>query len=387
MSEQRGIKIRDFNERRVIAAIRVAGPMSRAEIARATGLSAPAASNIVQRLGERGFLKTEAKVRGHVGQPHTPLALDPTGAYTIGVKVGRRSVEAVLLDLTNGVVAQRNVEHAIPALEPTIDAARDMIDALRTAKPGVEERLVGIGIAMPWDLHAWTGLLDLPPGALDDWQGFDLGAALQDDRIPPMVVINDATAALAAQIELAPSIGRSSVLYLYLGTFVGGGLALDGKLRLGDHGNAGALGSAPGSQRDGDGRARQLLQDASLVTLEQALHADGLPAAALIRGIEAGAQADRRLNDWLAVAAPALAHTIAAGQALCDLSHVIIDGIIGPRWRDRIVEHVEAALNSVDLTGASRPSVRPGDLGWSARVLGAAIVPMHHAIAPAETTD
>lgn len=382
MDEQRGIGALSANERRVIAAIRAGGPLSRAGIARAIGLSAPAASDIVGRLAARGLLRAEAKVRGHVGQPHTPLALDPAGACAIGVKIGRRGVEAVLLDFVGGVVAQRALEHAAPFPEPTLAAARDMIAALLDARPDVARRLVGLGVATPWDLHAWTEALELPPGALDGWRGLDLASALRRPEAPAPLVINDASAALAAQLVCGPPIGRSAALYLYLGTFIGGGLALDGALRLGDHGNAGALASMPTPATDAAGRPGQLLHAASLVTLERALRQAGLAAPAIIRATGTTAAAEPLFADWLDRAAPALAHAIVAAHAICDLSHVFIDGIIGPVWRDRIVAAVATALDRATMTGLSRPAIRAGDLGWSARVMGAGLLPLRRAFDP-----
>lgn len=387
MADLQSTGVRSANECRVIAAIRAAGRLSRAQIARATGLSAPAASEIVRRLAARGLLQAEAKVRGNVGQPHTPLALDPGGAFSIGIKIGRRGVEGVLLDFTGKVAAEHSRELAGPYPGPTLDAARAMIDGLRAVRPEVKARLVGLGVATPWDLHAWTDALDLPMGALDGWKGLDIATELRTQDMPSPLVINDASAALAAQMARGPDLGRCSALYLYLGTFIGGGLSIDGALRLGDHGNAGAMASAFGLRRDAAGRPMQLLHEASLAGLERAMHADGLPAAALIRGFETSPQAERHLAAWLDAAAPAMAHAIVAAQAVCDISHVVIDGIMGAPWRARIVAAVSGALDACNLTGLHRPSILQGDLGWSARVLGAAMIPMQRAFAPPDAFE
>ena len=90
--------LRAYNERLMITAIRQAGALSKAEIARTTGLSGQAATVIVNSLLDEGLLVKREKVRGRVGKPFTPIALNPEGAFSIGVKIGRRSLEALLVD-------------------------------------------------------------------------------------------------------------------------------------------------------------------------------------------------------------------------------------------------------------------------------------------------
>jgi len=86
--------LRAYNERLIYDAIRSHGPLSKAELARVTGLSAQAAAVIVRDLLADGMLLENAKVRGRIGQPMTPLALNPRGAFAVGLKIGRRSVDA-----------------------------------------------------------------------------------------------------------------------------------------------------------------------------------------------------------------------------------------------------------------------------------------------------
>ena len=81
--------VRPYNDRLFIDLIRTAGQMSKAELTRASGLSAQSATVIVNRLVEDGLLKPGDAIKGKVGQPSTPYSLNPDGAISIGVKVGR----------------------------------------------------------------------------------------------------------------------------------------------------------------------------------------------------------------------------------------------------------------------------------------------------------
>jgi hypothetical protein len=84
--------LRQYNERVVLQAIRLHGALPAAEIARLTQLTAQTISLMSKRLTDDGLLLRGAPVRGKVGQPSLPLSLNPEGAYSIGIKVGRRSL-------------------------------------------------------------------------------------------------------------------------------------------------------------------------------------------------------------------------------------------------------------------------------------------------------
>ncbi|WP_333832345.1 ROK family transcriptional regulator [Rubrimonas sp.] len=378
-------ELRSDNERRVIAAIRARGALSRAEIARLLGLSAPGASTIVGGLADRGLLRAQAKQRGHIGQPITPFTLDPEGACAIGVKIGRRSVEAALVDLLGEVVAAREVPHDGPDPRPDPAAsfvlAREMVAELMAEAPQGAARFVGVGVAIPGDISGWSAAAGEPaPGDL--WRDVDVAAAL---RLAPglrVETIPDSAAALVAQLARGPSIGHGAALCLYLGTFVGGGLAIAGRLHAGDHGAAGALAAAPVPGPALSGGARQLLHDASLRALEEALAARGHPAMAVIRGQTEAPEAEALFAEWLGTAAPALAHAAAAAHAVVDLSHVFIDGVFRPEWRARTVEATREALARMRLAGLAPPLIEAGCVGWPARVLGAALTPLERVFGP-----
>ncbi len=103
---QTGVRL--YNERLVLSLIRKHQSLPKAEIARQTGLSAQTVSVIVRQLEGDGLLQRETPQRGKVGQPLVPFSLNPDGAYSIGLKVGRRSVDLLLMDLAGAV---RNTVH------------------------------------------------------------------------------------------------------------------------------------------------------------------------------------------------------------------------------------------------------------------------------------
>src|SRR6516165_2652977 len=116
---QAGVRV--YNERLLLSLVRRFGPLSKIEVARLTGLSVQSTSAIMNRLQADGLLKREAPLRGRVGQPTIPMSLDPEGAYSFGLKIGRRSCDLVLIDFRCAVRERAHRAYAFPAPEMIVE--------------------------------------------------------------------------------------------------------------------------------------------------------------------------------------------------------------------------------------------------------------------------
>ncbi len=121
--------MRDQNERLVLSLVRQNGSLAKTDIARMTRLSAQTVSVIMRELEDEGLLLRQAPVRGKVGQPSIPMALNPDGAYFIGLKIGRRSAELVLIDFLGNVRAMLQNSYRYPAPRETVDFVSAGIEA------------------------------------------------------------------------------------------------------------------------------------------------------------------------------------------------------------------------------------------------------------------
>ena len=368
--------LRAFNERLMIAAIRQAGALSKAEVARTTGLSGQAATVIVNSLLDEGLLVKREKVRGRVGKPFTPVALNPEGAFSLGVKIGRRSLEVLLVDFCGGIVAARSTPYRAPFPSQTMtmatDTALELVDSL---KRGLRARIVGLGVAMPWVLHEWSDVLGLEREAIAAWREIDVAAELEAATGLPASLYNDATAACAAEMIAGNQISRRSALYIYLGTFVGGGVVIGGRLYRGEQLNAGALGSMPIDDPNGTGDPRQLIHQASVIDLERALKAAGFDELEMLK--PGGTQDPEEIfSAWLKRAVEALSRAVVSAMSVVDFEAVVIDGLLSPDWRRRVVDGVADAYGKFDCTGLSPIEISTGSIGPQARVLGAALLPL-----------
>jgi len=168
-ADQAGVRL--YNERLLLSLVRRFGPLSKIEVARLTGLSVQSTSAIMNRLQADGLLRREAPLRGRVGQPTIPMSLDPEGAYSFGLKIGRRSSDLVLIDFSGAVRRRAHRTFAFPTPAMILDFVRTELPGLADALTDEQRgRIAGLGIASPFHLWAWEAEVGAPAGAMGGWR-------------------------------------------------------------------------------------------------------------------------------------------------------------------------------------------------------------------------
>ena len=382
------VGMRQFNERIVLQAIRLHGPTPKAELARLTQLSKQTVSIIVERLLDDGLLLKCDRLRGGIGQPSVPLALNPDGACSVGVQVGRRSLELLVANFLGQAIHHETLHYDLPDPDVVLPEVRARLEQARARLGDRWNRVVGIGLAAPLAMHQWTELLGPTTGqALARWESIDLQAQVQAMTELPVVFARDTVAACTAELLQGQGTQRRDFLYIFVGTFVGGGLVLAGHVVSGPQGNAGAIGSMPlglATQSKGAGGAAglagapaQLLERASVWTLERALRGAGLdPHLTHTEGIMAPALSPL-VTPWLEEAASALAMVATSAAALLDLDCVIVDGSIAPPLLAELTRRIATSLGHYRQAGIRPPELLRGQVGAHARALGGALLPLH----------
>ncbi len=367
-------EMRAQNERLVLSLVRRHGALAKSEIARMTGLSAQTVSVITRHLEADRLLRRGEPQRGRVGQPLVPLSLDPEGAFFLGAKVGRRSLDLVLVDFVGGIRHRTGVTYAFPTPDETVRLIRSEVAACEALLGDRAGRIAGLGLAMPFGLWNWTEEIGAPEAEMAAWRQRDIRAELADALPYPVYVQNDATAACGAELVFGDHAGVQDFIYFYIGAFVGGGLVLNGGLFAGRTGNAAALGSMP--VPDSAGGSTQLIDVASLVLLERRLRAAGLPVDALYDPAADWTPYEAHLEPWLATATRGIAHAVAAAAAIIDFEVAVIDGAFPAPVQARLLRDVGIALQELDLSGIDPPALRAGSIGPIARALGGASLPL-----------
>ena len=140
--------LRNYNERLIIDTIRQSGDVSKADLAKITKLSAQTATIIVNKLLNDDLLRKMKSVKGKVGQPKTPITLNPNGAFSFGVKVGRRSVDILLLDFTHSIIEQRNLRYDYPEPDVVLNwVTKNINEIVGNLPKAYQSRILGIGLA------------------------------------------------------------------------------------------------------------------------------------------------------------------------------------------------------------------------------------------------
>lgn len=367
--------MRDHNERLVLSLVRQNGPLAKADIARITGLSAQTTSVIMRALEQDGLLKRGEPVRGRIGQPSVPMSLAASGAFFLGLKIGRRSTDLTLIDFLGQVRGSARKVYRYPTPDAIMGFVGTALPGMLTGLSAVErKRISGLGVAMPFQLWNWVQALGAPQSEMDAWRDFDMQGQLQRITDMPVYVQNDATSACGAELVFGTGERPKDFLYFYFGTFIGGGLVLNGQLFLGRTGNAAGVGPMPVAV--GPGGTQRLFDLASISTLADQMEAAGESSDHIWEQPDTWRVSERLLSQWIETAAQGLAVATLSAATLLELEAVMIDGWMPPAVRARITERTRVALEQLDLAGVSLPQVREGTVGAHARSMGAAAIPL-----------
>jgi predicted NBD/HSP70 family sugar kinase len=366
---------RDHNERLILSTLQRAGPLPGSDLARLAGLSPQAVSVILRGLEGDGLVARGEPMRGRVGKPRVPVGLDPEGVLSLGMKLGRRSSDLLLADFAGRVRGQVQATYRWPVPEAILRFLRDGIATLTAGlSPAQADRIAGLGVAQPFQLWTWHEALGATPEALSEWRGLDLAAEIARFTHLPVFVQNDGTAACRAEHVFGRGREFRDFAYLFVGSFVGGGVVLDHSVFEGAFGNAGALGSLPA--RAPDGAERQLLDTASLYLLEDALGRQGIDTARMWAMPQDWSAFGAPLEAWIAATAAQLARAAVTLCAVIDFEAVLIDGAVPAEVRARLVEGARVELERLDTRGLTPIRIEAGRAGGNARALGAATAPV-----------
>lgn len=362
--------VRGINERLILHLLRIHKRLSKAEATRITGLSANAISVIFRALEADGLLIRGEPVRGRIGQPSVPMMLNPNACYYIGFKIGRRSFDMMVVNFVGEVLARTFRVHQYPTPDATMSFLNEELEPLLKAAGLRHKDIVALNVATPFELWSWTSDFGAPKTEMEAWRDFDPATDIGREVPWPITVENDGTAACRGELVFGPDNDVQDLVYLFIGTFIGGGVVLNGSVFPGRRGNAGGFGPLRIPDEPGGNR---LVDHASLVVLEQALaKRDPELAKALCTEQADWSDFEPELTAWLNRAGRSLGHAIVSALAVIDFESVVVDGAFPPDVRQRLVKIIENQLDTLDMQTVVRPEIRPGHFGAISRAMGAA---------------
>lgn len=223
--------LREANERLVLDSIRRRPGISRAEIARCTGLARTSVTFVVDRLLRGGFVKEVKSENGtHAGRPPSALQLRGEAGTAIGVEISRPASRIVLVDLRGEILQTRSVDWQPDHMQFLRDIAL-AIRSLTSLPP--RRRILGVGVSLPGTIEKSTGRV-LGAEALG-WVGVEAGKLLRAKLDLPLFFDNDANLSALAEQWYAPAEAELLRYFVYVRTQggLGTGVVVDGRIMHG----------------------------------------------------------------------------------------------------------------------------------------------------------
>lgn len=367
--------IRNHNERALLTALRSHGPMAGVHLAKYLGVSAQTASVLTRVLAQEGLIQHGTPIRGKVGKPLHPVELRPDGAFALGLRIGRRGADLLLMDLAGNRRLHRSVDYQFPS-PADIEAfvSTGLQDAQETLRSVGARALVGLGIASPFELWNWLDGLGAPKDKADEWRHYDFKAAMEKLTGLEVFLANDVNMACNGEATFGAGSQHRSFIYFYVGSFLGGGIVLDQRVFYGSRGNAAAFGSLPYGGFGAD--HGQLLHHASVYLLEQRLREGTGQPINLRANPDQWEIHDQIVDQWLTTTGEALAIGATTVCAVLDISTVLVDGSFPAAIRTKLLGKIQQAMTAIDTKGLSDISFCEGRLSRDAGSLGASYQPL-----------
>ena len=233
--------VRARHRRMLIKLLWQEGRISRAEVARRTGLSRSTVSAITSGLLETNLVRELGSGTSRGGRRPIVLGFDHNARLVVGVDVGASHVAVGLINLCGQVRVWRRQALAVrDDPEGTIALATRLTQDVMREEPGSSERTIGIGLSMP------SPIVQGEPNRLSSlllprWAGHDITDAFRRRFGLPVYLENDANAGALAELRWGAGRGRDNLAYVKIATGIGVGMIVNGELYRGARGVAGEI--------------------------------------------------------------------------------------------------------------------------------------------------
>ncbi len=233
--------IRDINQSLLLNLIQADGPISRADLARRSGLSPATVSGIINILLEEGLVIEKAVGDSRGGRRPIMLALNPDAGYLVGVKLTEDNIITALADL-NSQVRQRLTVPLTQARkpEPVVAALSDAVTQLVRASGVSRTKLRGVGVGLAGIVDTRLGTLRYSP--IFDWHNVPLRTMLHKRLRVPIYIDNDVNTLTMAEKWFGAGRTVDDFLVITVGRGIGMGVVIRGQIYRGSQGGGGELG-------------------------------------------------------------------------------------------------------------------------------------------------
>ncbi|SOC82382.1 Sugar kinase of the NBD/HSP70 family, may contain an N-terminal HTH domain [Ensifer adhaerens] len=357
----------------ILSAIHRSAPISRAELARQSGLTKQAVARIVDRLLDEGLVMEARRRHGLRGQPAIELEINPDGLYSIGANVDRDHLTIVVIDATGALRGRIHHERRFILPGEFIELMQEALSTFRRRRLFDDGRLAGIGLAIP----DWLG--DVPvigfPEAYRAWSTFDVRGALEALTHHPILIDNDANAAATGEIDYGLGTEIKSFFYVLVNACLGGATVIDGVRHKGRDGLSGEIGWLPVLFEEGPmaGQVQPLGDMFSMFILMDYLQRQGVDVSTPDDLVHLDVRGRTLVTAWLKRASGRIAEAIDNIGMLVDPEAILVGGRLPVRIIDELLVYVHEHLTQM---GLEAPSLHRAACSEDAAALGAAAMPL-----------
>ncbi|TLS38570.1 ROK family transcriptional regulator [Pseudalkalibacillus caeni] len=233
--------MKSLNRSIILNKIRTDGPISRADIAKATTLTPPTVSSIVKELIDSGLIAESSQGESSGGRKPTNLIINGRNSYVIGLDVGPKHVNAILTDL-NGEILEENQILINPATsnDELLNLLQQTIKRLIKPYKGQEDKIIGIGVGMHGVVDVKKGLSLFAP--ILQLRNIPIKEYLEKEFGILVKVENDARALALGESWFGNGDGVENSVTINVGSGIGAGIVINGKLFHGENDIGGEIG-------------------------------------------------------------------------------------------------------------------------------------------------
>jgi predicted NBD/HSP70 family sugar kinase len=368
--------MRELNQRVVLDRLRDGGPATRPRLAADSGLSKPTVGQALLDLEQDGLVRTAGRTIAGPGRSAVVYEVNPAAGHVLGIDIGRGLIRAAVADLSGTVVARLDQPNKARSAGALLRIVRDCGEHA-VAEAGLRlPDLVTTVVGTPGVPDPESGTMHRAPN-LPGWERRGLLNELASVLGTDLVVENDANLAAIGEHEAGAARGVDVFACLTVGTGIGMGIVVDGRLFRGAHGAAGEVGYLPfGRPPPGTPpRAGMLESAAAARSVVEIAAGHGLSARTAKDVFRLARDGDARALRAVEEEAQRLAFVVASVAAVIDPALVVLGGGIGKNT-DLLIEPMSRALAHATPL---RPRIVPGELGAEAGLTGAIAIALRTA--------
>jgi predicted NBD/HSP70 family sugar kinase len=336
---------RTFNQQLVLRALHDHSPLSRADLARLTGLTRTSVGVLVGTLIEDRLIEEAGRGPSSGGKSPILLRVAPDGRHLIGLDLGEAQFTGAVVNLRGEILRSIHLPLDGRNGDAAVELVVELVDALRTDD---RSPLLGIGIGAPGIIDTSTGTVRWSVNL--DWADLRLGPLLERRYGVPVLVANDSHAAALAELTFFRRARPNNLIVIKVGRGVGAGIILNGQLFQGDGYGAGefghvSLGSADAPCRCGrKGCLETMTSMRALVDAAGAVEPSITDESGLVAAFLAGVTGVRRI---VLDAARELGVAVGWLIGVLNVRHVLLVGPVtefGDDWLGEVRRHARSSV-------------------------------------------